>query len=157
MPTTVFLSLGTNLGDKRANIEQATKAIAERLGCVTKRSKNYESEPWGFSSENQFLNAVIEVETSLSATETLDTLIEIEQQMGRTHKSKNGIYADRIIDIDILIFGNEIIENERLKVPHPLMAQRAFVLQPFCEIAPERLHPTLHKTVQQLYTELKSV
>ncbi len=157
MPTTVYLSLGTNLGDKNANIAQATEAIAERVGRVTKRSKTYESEPWGFASENQFLNAAVAVETTLSATETLDTLIEIEQQMGRIHKSQNGIYADRIIDIDILIFGNETIEAERLQVPHPLMAQRAFVLQPLCEIAPELLHPTLHKTVQQLYTELKSV
>ncbi len=157
MPTTVYLSLGTNLGDKRANIAQATAAIAERIGCVTKRSKTYESEPWGFASNHSFLNAVLEVETTLSATATLDTLIAIEQQMGRMHKSQKGIYADRIIDIDILIFGNETIETERLQVPHPLMAQRAFVLQPLCEIAPQLLHPTLGKTMQQLYNELKSV
>lgn len=131
----------------------AAALLAERAGDVLSLSSFYETEPWGFDSENTFLNAALELETSCSPMELLRLTQQIEQEMGRTQKS-DGSYHDRIIDIDILLYGNEIIHTEELVVPHPLMQQRLFVIQPLAEIAPSLVHPVLQKSMYELYMEL---
>lgn len=149
----VYLGLGTNIGNKRKNMVTAAALLAERAGDVLSLSSFYETEPWGFDSENTFLNAALELETSCSPMELLHQSQQIEREMGRTQKS-DGSYHDRIIDIDILLYGNEIIHTEELVVPHPLMQQRLFVMQPLAEIAPSLVHPVLQKSMYELYMEL---
>lgn len=149
----VYLGLGTNIGNKRKNMVTAAALLAERAGDVLSLSSFYETEPWGFDSENTFLNAALELETSCLPMELLRLTQQIEQEMGRTQKS-DGSYHDRIIDIDILLYGNEIIHTEELVVPHPLMQQRLFVMQPLAEIAPSLVHPVLQKSMYELYMEL---
>lgn len=149
----VYLGLGTNIGNKRKNMVTAAALLAERAGDVLSLSSFYETEPWGFDSENTFLNAALELETGCSPMELLRLTQQIEQEMGRTQKS-DGSYHDRIIDIDILLYGNEIIHTEELVVPHPLMQQRLFVMQPLAEIAPSLVHPVLQKSMYELYMEL---
>lgn len=131
----VYLGLGTNIGNKRKNMVTAAALLAERAGDVLSLSSFYETEPWGFASENTFLNAALELETDCSPMELLRLTQQIEREMGRTQKS-DGSYHDRIIDIDILLYGNEVVHHEDLVVPHPLMQQRLFVMQPLAEIAP---------------------
>jgi 2-amino-4-hydroxy-6-hydroxymethyldihydropteridine diphosphokinase len=133
----VYLGLGTNLGDKEANLKAALEEIAKRVGEITSQSAFYASEPWGFESDNSFLNAVCGVCTDLSPEETLRTTQEIERTLGRLKKSVNGVYSDRIIDIDILLFDDWQINTPELTIPHPLMWERDFVKIPLKEIAPD--------------------
>ena len=137
----VYLGLGTNLGDKAANLHAAVHLISGKIGKVISLSSFYATAPWGFESENSFLNAAICVETSLSPLEVLHRTQEIERTLGRTHKSTGGIYHDRIIDIDLLLYNKEIIQTPELTIPHPLMLQRDFVMNPLVEIAPDVVHP----------------
>lgn len=146
----VYLGLGTNIGNKRKNMVTAAALLAERAGDILSLSSFYETEPWEFESDNTFLNAALALETTYTPLELLHLTQQIEREMGRTQKS-NGAYHDRIIDIDILLYGNERINNEELVVPHPLMQQRLFVMQPLAEIAPSLLHPVLQKTMYNLY------
>lgn len=150
----VYFSLGTNLGAKDQNLRQAVEKIEERIGRVCSLSSFFQTEPWGFESPNSFLNAAVSVETDLSPEKLLLQTQLIEKEMGRMHKSKNGRYADRIIDIDLLLYGNQEIHTESLEVPHPLMYKRLFVMQPLCEIAAGTTHPVLHKTIRELLDEL---
>ena len=131
---TVFLGLGSNLGDKAAYITLAVQHIEEQIGHVVRQSALYISEPWGFDSENEFVNAVVKCETILSPHQLLRTTQRIERQMGRKRKSCNGVYHDRIIDIDILLYDDLTIDTPSLKIPHPLMQQRDFVMVPLREI-----------------------
>ena len=133
----VYLGLGTNLGDKKANLKAALEEIRKRVGEITSRSAFYASEPWGFESDNSFLNAVCCVCTNLSPEETLHTTQDIERMLGRLKKSVNGAYSDRIIDIDILLFDDFQINTPELTSPHPLMWERDFVKIPLKEIAPD--------------------
>ena len=133
----VYLGLGTNLGDKEANLKAALEEIAKRVGEITSQSAFYAFEPWGFESDNSFLNAVCGVCTDLSPEETLRTTQEIERTLGRLKKSVNGVYSDRIIDIDILLFDDWQINTPELTIPHPLMWERDFVKIPLKEIAPD--------------------
>ena len=149
----VYLGLGTNIGNKRKNMVTAAALLAERAGDVLSLSSFYETEPWGFASENTFLNAALELETACSPMELLHLTQQIEREMGRTQKS-DGSYHDRIIDIDILLYGNEVVHHEDLVVPHPLMQQRLFVMQPLAETAPSLVHPVLQKTMYNLYMDL---
>lgn len=132
--TKAYLSLGTNLGDKHRNIAEAIKLIGELVGDVVRRSVLYDTAPWGFSSANRFVNAAVCVETRLSPRRLLETTQLIERRMGRTEKSAAGVYHDRLIDIDILLYGRERIAEPDLKVPHPLMWERDFVKKPLAEI-----------------------
>lgn len=131
----VYLSLGTNLGDRRKNIAEAIDRIEELVGDVVRRSALYDTEPWGFSSANRFLNAAVCVETKLSPRQLLKATQRIEREMGREEKSVGGVYHDRLIDIDILLYGNQHINEPDLVVPHPLMKEREFVMVPLREIA----------------------
>ena len=132
-----YLSLGTNLGDKRKNITEAIKNIGELVGEVVRQSALYETEPWGFRSDNRFVNAAVCVDTQLSPRRLLEVTQRIEREMGRTLKSDGGEYHDRIIDIDILLYGDLHIDEPDLKIPHPLMHERDFVMTPLNEIMEE--------------------
>lgn len=131
---TVYLGLGTNLGDKENNLKTAVKEIDKRVGKVVSLSAFYVTEPWGFSSENSFLNAACSVETSLSPFEVLSVTQEIERELGRLKKSVGGNYSDRPIDIDILLYDDLHIDTPTLTIPHPLMYEREFVQKPLSEI-----------------------
>ena len=131
----VYLGLGTNLGDKAANLQAAVKLINEKIGKVTSLSSFYETEPWGFDSKHSFLNAAAEVETVLSPAEVLHLTQYIERELGRTKKSSGGVYSDRLIDIDILLYDQLIIHTPELTLPHPLMTKRDFVMMPQVEHA----------------------
>lgn len=151
----VYIGLGSNLGDKKHHLQQAIELIAEKAGKIISCSSFYESKPWGFSSPNDFLNAVILTETTLSPTELLYKTQQIEREMGRTEKTGNS-YADRMIDIDILFYDNQLINTPELKIPHPLIQERDFVLIPLAEIAPDFIHPVLRKSIQELKDNLLS-
>ena len=131
-----YLGIGTNLGDRAANLHGAVKQINEQAGHVLACSSFIETEPWGFSSDNAFLNAVVAIDTPHTPHELLRITQEIERAMGRTHKSIGGNYSDRIIDIDILLYDEVTIHDADLTIPHPLMWQRSFVYEPLWEIAP---------------------
>ena len=130
----VYLGLGSNLGDCRKNLERAIRLIGDRVGQVTRQSSFIETEPWGFESPNKFLNAVILCETTRSPREVLMLTQQIERDMGRMKKSVSGGYADRAIDIDILLYDDVTIDEPDLKIPHPLMHERDFVMRPLNEI-----------------------
>ena len=130
-----YFGLGTNLGDKEQNLRLAVQHIEERIGKVVSLSAFYATAPWGFASDNTFLNAVVCVETSLPPLEILSVTQSIEKEMGRTHKSVNGVYSDRVIDIDLLLYDDLVLDTPTLKLPHPLMQERRFVMEPLAENA----------------------
>lgn len=131
---TLYLSLGTNLGDKERNLADAIVRIGEMIGIVECQSSFIATEPWGFQSDNTFLNAAVKVRTQLSPHEVLMLTQQIEREMGRTVKSTEGDYHDRIIDIDILLYDDVCITTPELTIPHPLMYERDFVMIPLNEI-----------------------
>lgn len=134
MKHTVYLGLGTNLGDKEENIGEAVRRIGELIGTVECQSTLLVSEPWGFESENTFVNAALRCSTELEPMDVLEKTQEIERAMGRTQKSVDGQYHDRIIDIDILMYDDLHIDTKTLKLPHPLMNERDFVMIPLEEV-----------------------
>lgn len=146
----VYVGLGTNLGKKEHNLRLAVRKIEERVGKVIALSAFYATAPWGFSSENTFLNAAACVETQLPPLSVLRLTQEIEREMGRAHKSVGGVYSDRLIDIDLLLCDDRVMDTPELKLPHPLMHERRFVLEPLAEIAPELVHPVLKKKMRDL-------
>ena len=131
-----YLGIGTNLGNRTNNLRRAVDLISEQAGHVLACSSFIETKPWGFSSENTFLNAVVKIDTSHTPHKLLRVTQEIERTMGRTKKSINGCYSDRVIDIDILLYENVAINDPDLIIPHPLMWERSFVYEPLLEIAP---------------------
>ncbi len=137
---TVYIGLGANLGNRASNIRKAIQLIGDKVGNVCRQSSFYESAPWGFCSENRFLNAVVCCRTSLSPHQILTATQGIERELGRTEKtclseSRQPVYHDRLIDIDILIYDTLTIDEPDLKIPHPLMRQRDFVMVPLREIS----------------------
>lgn len=150
----VYLGLGTNIGNRRGNLVKAAALLAERVGDILALSGFMETEPWGFESENLFLNAAIKMETPLTPDELLSATQAIEREMGREKKS-DGTYHDRVIDIDILLYDNRVIEQLGLIVPHPLMQERLFVMAPLAEIAPFERHPLLGRTFMELADSLR--
>lgn len=145
-----YLGLGTNLGDKEKNLRDAVEKIEKRVGNVHSLSAFYVTAPWGFTSENTFLNAAAGVETALSPHELLAVTQQIERETGRTDKSANCAYTDRLIDIDLLMYDDLVVKETDLVLPHPLMHKRRFVMEPLAEIAPYLMHPLLKETMRKL-------
>ncbi|MGI6073945.1 MAG: 2-amino-4-hydroxy-6-hydroxymethyldihydropteridine diphosphokinase [Fermentimonas sp.] len=151
----LYLSIGSNLGNREENIDLAIEKIEMQIGEVVSRSAFYYSEAQGFESDNDFVNIACEVSTSLDIYEAFAETQSIEKGMGRTNKSKNGVHEDRIIDIDIVLAGSCVIDTDYLTIPHPRMAERDFVLVPLSEIAPDVVHPIFNKTILELRNTLK--
>lgn len=147
---TVYLALGSNLGDRQTNLEGAMKRLAQEL-VIEQTSSLYETEPVGYREQPLFLNAVCRATTNLSPFELLHLDKEIETALGRVPSFPNG---PRIIDVDILLYGEEVMETAELTIPHPRLPERAFVLVPLAEIAPQLVHPILHATIRELATRV---
>ena len=153
--TLVYLSIGSNKGDKVNYIHQATSLIANSENIkLVRASTLYESEPWGEKNQNWFVNAALEVKTTLSAQDFLKKMQEIETKLGRTRNENTPKWSEREIDIDIIFWGNEIINDENLKVPHPYAHKRAFVLVPLLELIPDYIHPVIKKNLLDIHAEL---
>ncbi|MBW8011762.1 MAG: 2-amino-4-hydroxy-6-hydroxymethyldihydropteridine diphosphokinase [Chloroflexi bacterium] len=146
----VYLALGSNLGASSANLQAAIDSLAPDVH-VLRQSPVYETAPWGFAEQNDFLNQVVEVETELSPEGLLAYLKHIEVQVGRTPNFRNG---PRVIDIDILLFDNLVFESGNLTIPHPGLAERAFVLVPLADLNPSIIHPKLDESVGELLSKL---
>jgi len=149
----IYLGLGSNLGDKDAYLKQAIVQIEEQIGPIVARSVFFVSEPWGFESHHEFLNACLAADTTLNPEECLHLLQGIEKALGRPKKT-SGAYKDRVIDLDILFYDDLVFESDKLTLPHPLLHKRIFVLKPLAEIAPNLLHPVLGKSIRELLSEL---
>ncbi len=145
---TVVLLIGGNEGERLMFLQQAVEQIEKRVGEVLKKSSIYETEPWGFSAEQNFLNQALVVSTGKSPQETLKECLQIEENLGRQRLSEG--YASRTMDIDILFFNEEIIQTTELEIPHPRLHQRLFVLLPLVEIMPDFIHPVLKKNISAL-------
>lgn len=143
-----FLGLGSNHGNRLKNLDNAKIGILESIGEIITASSVYETEPWGFKSETQFLNQVVLVKTELTPSGLLGRILMIESQLGRLRGEKQ--YASRKIDIDILLYDNSVMEEASVTIPHPLIHKRRFVLVPLCEIAADLIHPVLKKSIKYL-------
>lgn len=142
-----YLLLGSNIGNSKTTLQKAVLQIEKHIGKVIRQSSLYSTAAWGNANQPDFLNQVIIVETKLSALQTIQKILSIEEKMGRVRTVKN---APRIIDIDILFFNKEIISNQELTVPHPQIQNRRFVLAPLNQLSPNLKHPLLNKTIHQL-------
>lgn len=151
---TVFLNIGTNLGQRRINLSRAVSALEKEFGYF-ELSHAVESLPEGFESPNKFLNIGIMVTTDLAPEEVLEKIREIERSISpASHRKADGSYADRVIDIDIIAIDNMVIDTPELQVPHPRMSERRFVLEPLAELAPFWVHPVLHASPGELLSRL---
>lgn len=145
------LLLGSNLDDRYSMLTKAKLMINSEIGHVVGLSSLYETEPWGFESSDYFLNQVVSIETTIGPRQLLQSLLDIENRLGRTRN--NGGYDSRIIDIDILLFNNDIVDEEDLKIPHPRMAERLFTLLPLEEVDDTLKHPVSGKTLREMIRE----
>jgi 2-amino-4-hydroxy-6-hydroxymethyldihydropteridine diphosphokinase len=149
---TVYIGIGSNLGDRRGNCLRAIELMEERGLEVKGRSRTYETEPWGVEDQPRFINMAVSVETDLSPQKLLSLLKETEKLLGRTETVR---YGPRTIDLDILLYDTLVVKEGGLEIPHPLMHERDFVLAPLAEIAPEAVHPVMGKTIRELRDGLK--
>ena len=149
-----YLSLGSNIGSRHRLIQTAVRLIGERVGQCEALSSLHETRPVGFSSDNMFLNAVVEIETTLLPTEVLNKTQQIEAELGRTHKSVAETYSDRPMDIDILFMGDMVINTPDLQIPHPRLHERRFVLAPLVEVASEVVHPVSGLPAGEMLSQL---
>ncbi|MBL7888716.1 MAG: 2-amino-4-hydroxy-6-hydroxymethyldihydropteridine diphosphokinase [Bacteroidia bacterium] len=148
---TAYLILGGNQGDRLKNLNEANSLIASEVGPISKYSKIYVTAAWGNEGLSDFYNQAVCIKTPLSATELLDILLEIEKKLGRTRGTEK--WQARTIDIDILFYNNEIIDQKNLIIPHPFLQERRFVLVPLSEIANDLMHPILNKDIKTLLIE----
>lgn len=146
----VYLGLGSNVGNRAANLRSAIALLEKEVGKVAKKSRVYETQPWGKTDQDAFLNQVVMLNTTLDPREMLDKISRAERELGREQKEK---WGPRIIDIDILFYGKRIVRDKGLEIPHPDLHKRAFVLVPMMEIAPELEHPVLKKQIDELYMD----
>src|SRR4030042_2943936 len=146
-----YIGICSNLGDREKNCLHAKDVLQKKEITVKKRSSLYETERWGLKDQPYFINMVIEIETALEPKELLRLLKDMEREMGRKESSK---WGPRRIDLDILLFDDIILNEDTLKIPHPLMHERDFVLRPLCEIAPAKRHPVLNLTMEELMQKL---
>lgn len=152
----VYLSLGSNIDDRISYIQQATLQLGAVEGIdIVRTSSFYETEPWNMKSDKWFVNAVLEIKTTLTPHELLEQCMRIEKLLGRKHTEGND-YKDRTIDIDILFYKKEIINEPDLIIPHKYLHLRAFTLVPLLELIPDFEHPVLHKTISQLHEDLEN-
>lgn len=152
----VYLSLGSNKDDRIGYIQQASRQLGALEGCeIIRTSAFYETEPWNMNSDNWFVNAVVELKTSLTPHQLLEQCQAIEKQLGRKPSQPN-VYEDRTIDIDILFYKKEIISDDDLIIPHRFLHLRAFTLVPLLELIPDFEHPVLHKTISELHDSLET-
>ncbi len=147
---TVYLLLGSNLNEPEKQMAVAEKMIVKQIGKITRKSSLYKTAAWGLRDQPDFLNRVVICQTNLQPRKALQTILAIEKEMGRNRGRKN---APRIIDIDILFYGKEIINDQELRVPHPRIAERRFVLTPLNELSPMFKHPVLNKSINKLLKE----
>ncbi len=151
---TVYLLLGSNLGNREQILAKAIKIIDEKIGAIISQSKNYETKAWGKTDQPDFLNTAIVITTNLMPIQVLEQTQAIEEKLGRVRIEKWGA---RLIDIDIIFYGQEIIDiPHHLHIPHPLVQERVFALEPLAEIAPDFIHPILEKTIATLFQEIKN-
>lgn len=147
----LFLLLGGNLGNKQQTFADAAHRIEIKVGNIQQRSSLFETEPWGFESENLFWNQVLVVDTKLSPQSALEATQQIENELGRVRHASQ--YSSRLIDIDLLFFDQTVLDTPQLQLPHPRIAERRFVLEPLAEIAPDFIHPVHRKLISQLLKE----
>lgn len=147
----VYIAFGSNIGDRHEAVKDALELVEQSGMKIVKKSNIYETEPYGYVDQPIFINGAIEVETDLSCRQVLTTLLDIEKQIGRVRLFK---WGPRIIDLDIILFNNEVYNEEDLKVPHPDMQNRDFVLKPLNDICPEYIHPILNKKISELLLKL---
>lgn len=148
----VFLITGGNIGDRKRNLQTAAAQIEKRVGKILQSSKIYETDAWGFTNQPSFYNQILIVESKLSAQKIIQTILQIEEKMGRVRTIKN---AARIIDIDILFFNDEAVNEQNLIIPHPEIPNRRFVLTPLNELVPEMVHPVSKKKIRELLSTCK--
>jgi 2-amino-4-hydroxy-6-hydroxymethyldihydropteridine diphosphokinase len=144
----IYLSLGSNLGHRKQHLDEAIKLIQSRIGSIERVSHYYESDPWGYSSAYRFCNCCVSLQTPIEPLPLMDLLLEIEQEMGRQREGPG--YSDRVIDIDMLLYGDRKLDHPRLTLPHPSMGDRRFVLAPLAEIAPEVIHPVAGISISKM-------
>ena len=150
----IYIQIGSNIGDRKSNILKSMRQIKTKLGTICCSSKIYESSPWGYTNQKKFLNSVIKVESEFNPFDTLKIIQEIENNLGRIRKKK---WDARIIDLDILLFNDQIINSVNLTIPHPYIQERNFVLVPLNEIAPSHHHPKFKKSISHLLNECKDL
>jgi 2-amino-4-hydroxy-6-hydroxymethyldihydropteridine diphosphokinase len=146
----VFLALGSNVGDKTAHVERAILLLKEKIVDL-RSAKMYQTKPWGYEAQDDFVNTVVEGQTDLSPQELFRFVKEVEKQVGRIERFK---WGPREIDIDILFYDDLVVKEDHLKIPHPHLQEREFVLLPLLDTAPEFVHPIFRKTVKELYGDL---
>lgn len=147
----VYIGLGSNLGNREENCEKAIQLLMENGASVSKRSSMFETEPWGIRNQPKFINMVVEIETGLEPEKLLGILKKIEQDAGRKPSKR---WGPRVIDLDILLYEDLIVKSPELEIPHPGTSEREFILKPLSEIAPDKIHPLLKKSIKALLSEI---